>query len=330
MAEIHYLNVRNGDCSYIKHGNNNISLIDVNNAYLPTRKNRVQEHEQNVKAYLENKRRGDYNQKYNPVNPIEYLQSHNIQSIFRFILTHPDMDHMDGIEDLFNTIPPINFWDTANTKELADFSSGRFNESDWDYYKDLRAGKGTQKRLTLYDGSQGQYFNKNEDGSSGGNGLYILAPTPELVELANETEDWNDSSYVILYKVGNRKILFCGDADTNTWDHLLENHVMDIKDIDLLIAPHHGRKSSCSYEFLRVVNPKLTFFGNADKASHLATDMFRKLNLEVITNNQGGCLIAEISENQIHIYVTHEKFAIDKYGSSHYNANLQGYYVKTI
>src|SRR5690606_12700087 len=118
-------------------------------------------------------------------------KSHGISEVFRFILTHPDMDHMDGIEDFFKTFSPLNFWDTENTKELADFSSGRFSESDWDFYVKLRNGDGDQKRLTLYEGARGKYFNRGESNESGGNGLHILAPTPELIKLANETEDWN-------------------------------------------------------------------------------------------------------------------------------------------
>jgi len=36
-----------------------------------------------------------------PVNPIEYLRDRGISEVFRFILTHPEMDHMDGIKDFF-------------------------------------------------------------------------------------------------------------------------------------------------------------------------------------------------------------------------------------
>jgi beta-lactamase superfamily II metal-dependent hydrolase len=329
MPQIHYLNVKNGDCSYIKHFDERITVIDVNNAYLSTREKRLEE-QQLLKSFILEKARGNFNQKNNPVNPIEYLKSHNISSVFRMILTHPDMDHMDGIEDFFKTFSPVNFWDTENTKKLADFSSGRFNESDWDFYKILRSGQGDGKRLTLYDGANGKYWNQSENGQGGGNGLHILAPTPDLIKLANETEDWNDSSYVILYKVSKFRILFCGDADNETWDHLLKHHTTDIQNTDLLIAPHHGRKSSCSYDFLRVVNPKITFFGNANKSSHLAHDMFAKLKLYRITNNQGNCLIADIQDGRMDIYVTHEAFAVQESGSSQYNAEVQGYYIKSI
>jgi competence protein ComEC len=330
MPQIHYLNVKNGDCSFIKHINGKITVIDVNNAYLPSNETRMSEREQLLKTFSQEKARGNFNQKNNPVNPIEYLQAHDISDVFRMILTHPDMDHMDGIEDFFDTFSPTNFWDTENTKELADFSSGRFQESDWDFYKKLRNGNGPGKRLALYDGARGAYYNQGENGQGSGNGLHILAPTAELIALANEEEEWNDSSYVILYRTGDFKVLFCGDADNDTWDHLLKNHKGDIENIDLLIAPHHGRKSSCSYDFLKVLNPKVTFFGNADKASHLAHNMFNTLDLYVITNNQGNCLIADIQEERMDIYVTHEAFAVSESGSRQYNASVQGYFVKSI
>ena len=45
----------------------------------------------------------DYKQKGFPENPIDYLKRLNIQNIFRFVITHPDMDHLDGIKDFFSS-----------------------------------------------------------------------------------------------------------------------------------------------------------------------------------------------------------------------------------
>jgi competence protein ComEC len=174
------------------------------------------------------------------------------------------------------------------------------------------------------------YYNEDENGNSGGNGLYILAPTPALVKYANDNESYNDISYVILYKVYGKRILFGGDADNETWNYLLENCPDDIKDIDLLIAPHHGRKSSCSYEFLRTTRPKMTFFGNTDKASHLATDMFRNLKLPVISNNQGNCLIGDIDSDEISLFVTCKEFAQKINSSTSYNSKVGGFFIGNI
>lgn len=311
----------------IVHRDGKISVIDVNNAKAAPQSALEKAITQISRSTSESK--GDFNQKEFPVNPIEYYQKFGITSVFRFILTHPDMDHMDGVKDFFEIFNPINFWDTDNKKEM-DFEGSPYNEDDWNFYTNIRDGKTDQKRLVLLNGATGQFWNRNQDNASGGNGLSILAPTTELVELANENETWNDISYVLLYRTHNFKVLFGGDADNATWEYLLENAEDDISNVDLLIAPHHGRKSSCSYEFLNVVNPKMTFFGNADKASHLATDMFKKLKLEVITNNQGGCLIADIDDNGIHIYVTYKGFAEVKNPKTFYNSDLDAYFVKTV
>ncbi|WP_127724818.1 hypothetical protein [Anaerosphaera multitolerans] len=65
---------------------------------------------------------GNHNQKNNPVNSMEYMYGHSVKSIFIFILSHPDMNHMDGIEDLFNEFKIVNFWDTENKKVIDDNS----------------------------------------------------------------------------------------------------------------------------------------------------------------------------------------------------------------
>jgi hypothetical protein len=42
-----------------------------------------------------------------------------------------------------------------------------------------------------------------------------------------------------------------------------------VTNVDLLIEPHHGRKSGRSYDFLDTLKPKVTIFGNAN-SEHLA------------------------------------------------------------
>ena len=59
---------------------------------------------------------GNFQQKKYPVNPISYMRDHGINNIFRYVQTHPDIDHMDGIEALFDEFSPTNFYDTDNTK----------------------------------------------------------------------------------------------------------------------------------------------------------------------------------------------------------------------
>ena len=96
---------------------------------------------------------GNFNQKSYPTNPIEYLKEHQIKSIFRYIQTHPDMDHMDGLYNLVNTVPIQNFWDTANLKKQefdTNGKCGKYLKKDWDCYCALRNSQSDPKALIYY------------------------------------------------------------------------------------------------------------------------------------------------------------------------------------
>ena len=195
MSTIHFLNVKNGDCSIIQHNSGHVSVIDVCNA---------SRHSEIVEDFSlhDSTTSGNYHQKGHPTNPIAYLkQVVKTDSIFRYIQTHPDMDHMDGIKDLFNSFSVINFWDTENTKYIPNDSDfGPYNREDWEFYQKIRIGQKGLTVLNLYAGSIGQYYNQDENGFSGGDGLFILSPTKELVDEANERGNYNNASYCLLFQ----------------------------------------------------------------------------------------------------------------------------------
>ena len=303
MSTIHFLNVKEGDCSVIKHNSGRVTVIDVCNA---TAAETEESRSAMSLAKAATRVPGNFQQKKAPVNPVAYLYDHNVSDIFRYIQTHPDMDHMDGIRVLFSTFGPTNFWDTANQKEMSDESwpPAPYDKADWEFYKKLRDTDPSTdpKRLKLLAGASGKYYNKE-----GGDGLRILAPTQQLVDAANSSGDYNNCSYVLLYRTNRHRIIFGGDSHDETWDHILNNYEDDVRDIDLLIAPHHGRSSGRSYEFLDVLRPSLTFFGNA-RSEHLAYDAWRNRNLSYVTNNQANCMIVDASQSPMDLYVTNEAF----------------------
>lgn len=322
MGIIHFLNVLEGDCSLIQHASGHNTLIDICNG---------NEETINEGIAVEFSARGNFGQKNHPVNPIEYLKDRNIKSIFRFILTHPDMDHIDGIEKLFKEFEVLNFWDTDNNKEMnIDGNWGRYKSEDWQYYQNLRSSSDSPKTLNLYSGEKGKFFNISEDGTSGGDGIQILSPTEEMVNQANESKEYNDSSYVLLYRSSNKKIIFAGDSEEKTWNYILENFPNSVKNVDVLIAPHHGRKSGGNDEFLDILKPKLTLFGNA-KSEYLDYNSWNSRGLKHITNNQANCVILNVDGiNGIEVYVTNEKFAKAENHKSTYNNTYKGWYLYTI
>lgn len=314
MSVIHFLNVLEGDCNVIQHDlNQRVTVIDVSNAYNADDSER-EKAAKKVKDEIFKKRtlvptdKVDYKQKEHPENPIDYLTRLKISSIFRFIITHPDMDHLDGIKDFYSAFNVAHTWDTDNNKSCdVNSNFGGYNPDDWLFYESLRSGKyQATKRLVNYSGYSNQYWNEDY--------IKILCPTSDLVSASNKNPkgDYHDCSYVLLYtpprKNGKQwKILFAGDSHDNSWDYILKNHKSEVTNVDILFAPHHGRDSKRDYTFLEILNPTLTLFGNAS-SEHLA---YSKYSGDKITNNQAGSVILEISEEKILISVKHEQFAMD-------------------
>jgi len=330
MGILHFLNVKQGDCTIIQHSTGRITMVDVNNASLD-----FKEHNNDalLKAITESTpiTSGNFGQKLYPVNPIAYMKEHGMDHIFRFILTHPDMDHMGGIKGLFAAFTPYNFWDTANTAEKSGFGGNcPYDEKDWLHYKAIRDGNPSDspKRLVLYSGARGAYYNEG-DGTSGQDGLYVLAPTPELIAQANKTEDPNDGGYVILYRTAAGRILIAGDSHDATWDYILANHKGDVTGVEMLLAPHHGRDSGRSFNFLDVVKPKMTLFGNAN-SDHLAYNEWSKRGLQIITNNQANCVVIDGNGADMQVYVTNKAFAVSREANTFYSAPHRAWYLTTI
>ena len=337
MARFHFLNVKNGDCSIIEHNSGHVSVIDICNARLPKNEKALSLEDilnltyEGIQLAKATEARKNYGQKAHPENPISYLSKFDINQIFRLAITHPDMDHMDGLVDLFEYSKPWNYYDTANKKEMNEgWEESPYREEDWKLYKSLRDNppESNPKLIRVYSGDDGIHRRKNWNGDPPGDAFLTLAPTPQLVSDANEVDEYNDASYVFMYWSPTGRIILSGDSHDKAWEHILNSHENLVKDVELLIAPHHGRKSGRSYEFLDTLNPKITFFGNAP-SKDLAYSAWRSRGLSYITNNMAGSMIVDCDDN-MSLYVTNEEYAKDENAHSFYSNWHKGWYVKEI
>jgi beta-lactamase superfamily II metal-dependent hydrolase len=324
MPRLHFINVSPGDCTLIQHASGRVTMIDICDGYVDVAAVREKLAMENSLATMFNRPRGNFAMCEYPTNPIHYARSLGIGDIFRFILSHPDMDHMDGLDALLEAFAVNNFWHSGIERESPDFSFGGFREEDWRRYERLRAGRdpGVATLLKLA-GARFQYANYGDDQSSGGDGLYILAPSAELVAEASADGDINDGSYVILYRSMGGRIIIPGDAHDRTWDYVLRHYPNDVENCSVLIAPHHGRHSDRSYDFLDHIKPKLTLFGSAP-SEHLAYDAWNRRGLQYITSNQAGNVVLDILQGGINAYVENERFAA-ALGRDCLTRNEQGY-----
>lgn len=307
MSTFHFLNVDLGDCMILEHATGHVSMYDIccgNLTELEQLANSLAA-ERSIPSAP-----GNFGMCRRPVNPLSYMKQYVGSSLFRFILSHPDMDHLDGFDRLVQECTPQNFWHSGVNRDKPAFGSGTpFKEEDWDRYEKVRDGNEPGViSLMKRAGARFKYANKNDDETPGGDGLYILAPDNGLVEAADLTGDYNDASYVILYRSLGGRILIPGDAHDKTWEYVLKEYESDITNVDLLVAPHHGRRSGRDYAFLDTVNPKLTLFGCAPSDA-LAYDAWNRRGLTHITNNQAGCIVVECYSGVMDVYVENARFA---------------------
>lgn len=316
MARIHFLNVGNGDCSIIEHNSGRVTMIDICSG-------NTDEVAKNTTARLleafesTTRKSGNYGMRGRPTNPVAYMKRNKIKPPFRFILTHPDCDHLDGFNSLCTEFGMTNFWDNGLRKKKPDFKSGQYKEEDWNRYEEVRDKK--RPGLTVVRhlaGSQFPFANQG-DPEARGDCLDIVAPDASLVKAANESGDPNDGSYVIVYRSEGGTIIFGGDGHDSTWDYVVRSHSNLVTNCSVLIAPHHGRDSDRSHDFLDTLNPSLTLFGCAD-SDHLAYEPYTQRNLCKITNNQAGNVVMVPHADGIDIYVENKKFAETR---PHYDPN---------
>ncbi len=319
MPSVHFLNVAPGDCTIIQHASGRVSMIDICDGNIETilRKDAIDEARARVP--------GNFGMCRYPTNPIDYIRDLGIESIFRFILTHPDMDHMDGLDRLLSKVGIANFWDTGVEREAPKFVEGcPYDEADWKCYLRLRNGQvDGVTSLTKTAGSRFKYANRNSDGEGVGDAVSILAPGEELVASGSDGGDINDGSYVLLYRSAGGRVLIPGDAHDATWEYVLDHYPKSIANCSVMIAPHHGRHSDRSFRFLEVIRPKFTLFGCAP-AEHLAYSAWNSRKLDFVTSNQAGNIVLETTDDALDVYVENEGFA-EARGCDLRIRNQQGY-----
>ncbi len=317
---IHLLNVAPGDCSIIEHGSGRRTMIDICSGNYE----QIEEVKKAEKAFNLKAPSGNFRMCESLTNPIEYINNQGWSSIFRFILSHPDMDHMDGLDSLIKTVGVQNFWDTGYRREKPSFEKSFYREEDWDMYESLRDGNVSgATSLTKIAGDLFSLANKKDSDGNSHDNLFISAPSKELLADPDPTDDINEASYIVTYRSSIGNFVFPGDAHDSSWEYAMENHGEYLKNCAFLLAPHHGRDSDRSYEFLDEMNPKWTWIGCAP-SKHIDYSQWDRRNLRKAMSNQTGNVVIEIESGGYEIYIENEGFAIAS-GSPRRGKNKEGY-----
>jgi len=297
---VHFLNVGHGDCTIIRFDSERLAMVDINNGKtLPSNDKRalagslgyseldllVAEHKQIGLPKFDRYERL-------LIDPVNFLKdNYPGSSIFRFILTHPDMDHLSGIYRLVGQekIPILNFWDICHDKDIteADCKDSPYDYSDWLQYKILSLGGGEENKVTvlkLRRGAKGSYYRED--------GIEILSPTEDLEKQANVEDNYNIACYVLRIQYGACKIILGGDAEEPTWRDIYLKYPDEFLKVNLLKASHHGRKSGYYQQIVEAMSPDYTVVSVGKKPETDASHLYSQYS-EVFSTRYHGTITAK-------------------------------------
>lgn len=271
MSIIKSFSVGNGDTFYIKHGSDNFTMID---------------------CCLSDDNKADI------VNEIQ--EESEDKSIIRFISTHPDEDHIQGIKYLNANWGINNFYCVKNEASKDDESES---------FKEYCRLRDSDKAFYIYKECSRKWMNisdKERDSA----GLKILWPITEnkdfkeQLELVKNGESPNNISPIIQYNC-DAKFLWMGDIETDFIEKVKDK--INFEKVDVVFAPHHGRESGkIPKDILEILDPKIIIVGEAP-----SKNLNYYINNNTITQNSAGDIIFDVNNNQVDIYVGKSSYQVD-------------------
>lgn len=321
--EIHFLNVDHGDCTIIRHPGDThrekgrISFIDINDwkdrqpddeeesiAGLSHQLGELLAQDQGASPVQLKQQIGEeeYAEQYLD-DPLEYFRTdaaEQDQDIWRFICTHPDMDHLSGLNRLCDEESISVFWDTDHEKELNDQDDWppEYESEDWERYAAIRNGETDHQYLQPTRGSQKEFWADDN--------MEILHPSPAIVDELNEENadedepEYNDISYVLKLETRGGAILLPGDAEQRAWDAILDRWGTEkLEDVRVLKAAHHGREDGFHQEAVEAMDPEYVVLSVGAKPTTDAHQKYRRVcadDTEIWSTRQYGTISFTIAK----------------------------------
>jgi competence protein ComEC len=288
FADLYILNVGHGSCAVIDHTpSGRLTMIDINNSKA------LPEDERVVLSMTES---ATYEADLD--EPLEWLEKYlPNRYLFRFILSHPDADHMEGLHRILaeRQVELMNFWDLPHSKETPDKFRTPGQQLDWEVYQDFRKDpKSDAYPITLIEPlrqATGDFWTEDE--------LQILSPSQSLLdECEAGAYDSNNMSRIIRFQFGGRSVLLPGDAESKGWSDTA-TAVGDLLAADVLIASHHGRRSGYPPDaVMATIAPSAAIVSAASlQAKHDATPWYEEAVGKVFATRTEGTIFIRVWED---------------------------------
>ncbi len=199
----------------------------------------------------------------------DYLTAQGVKSLKYMIGTHPDSDHIGGMDvilykfDCETVIMPDEAKNTATYRDVIDVMKNK-------RYTNTLPEIGASYQL-------------------GDAEFTILSP-------AHNYDNSNNNSVVILLTHGENRFLFSGDAQEPAEEDIL-NCGISLK-ADVYKAGHHGSSTSSSEDFLNAISPTYAVIscGEDNSYGHPHAEVlnsFRMMGVQVFRTDEQGSILAK-------------------------------------
>jgi beta-lactamase superfamily II metal-dependent hydrolase len=300
-VKIHFLNVGHGDCTIVEFPSGNLTVVDINvcpellaeeliSMAIPlgfdssSLRSRPE-----WSLDLLTARFKEAAGLHALTNPVDYLVANfPEQSVFRFIATHPHMDHLSGLTDLIRCKPPLNMWHVADGITIDDFDTSLYRLEDWEAYQNAITSPSSPKAISPNSGQLNHFWQQD--------GIEIWSPSLSLEKQAVEEGNANLASYVLCIRYDNALAVLGGDADEAAWEDIAQS-LGDFPKVTVLKASHHGRKTGYHQPSVKAMSPDLTVVSVGKKPPNDASQLYAQYSEAVWSTRWHGNIVVALNRD---------------------------------
>jgi competence protein ComEC len=217
-----------------------------------------------------------------------FLWRRKIMTIDTVVLSHPNSDHLNGLLYILESFHVKNFISNGETADTLG-------------YKKFLDIKNRHRINTPHFLDLPKLHRKNRIEIS------ILNPPADFKVLAKR-ESWrnlNNNSLVVRMEYGAHSFLFPGDIEAKAEREILAIHGDKLKSA-ILLAPHHGSKSSSLGTFLRGVRPRAVVVScgwkNRYHMPHKEVmGRYRTLGARILRTDLSGAVAISSNGRELHL-----------------------------
>ena len=201
------------------------------------------------------------------------LKSLSGKEVGYMIITHPHLDHFSDIQNINYAKPQI-------LSRCKDYTKHELLEGarDCDRNKIIQYCNFSES----YSSPVPPYMDPTTEAPF--DGLTIEVFSTSACDKSNK----NNFSSIVVLKLGNAKVVVCGDNEKESFEILMKRTDFKeaVKDAWVLVAPHHGRESGYYEEFVDLVKPDITIISDKSGTDTSASQKYTNKSKGYKVNNK--------------------------------------------